>query len=277
MPFSQVFIRVETNMVTFINRQSGNPGDIIGSRIRMQWLLVLFLIVMSCISGKVLAEDISSDQRYTGIIVLDPGHGGHDAGARGTEGLTEKQVAMTFSRLLAKNLMKQYRVILTRKDDYNVKIEDRSAKANHLKADIFISIHTGGSSLSAPKGMSLFYYDTPIDPIVSPETPASTSTGSLNTVKAWRSKKPESMTKSKYLAELIKNRLIQMETALHVSIAGAPLAVLAGADMPGLLVEIGYLTNPTDAKALSDPAILSRYAQAISEAINDYFSDNLRL
>ena len=100
----------------------------------------------------VQAEKVDTKSLHSGIIVLDPGHGGNDVGAHGTQNMTEKQVALTFVGLMTQRLKKTYKVVLTRKDDYQIDAFERSAIANHLKADLFVSIHTGGSFRSHPRG-----------------------------------------------------------------------------------------------------------------------------
>ena len=123
-------------------------------------ITTLFLGILLSVTS-VHAEKSDTESRHSGIIVLDPGHGGNDMGARSSENMTEKQVTMTFAGLMTQRLKKTYKVVLTRKDDYQIDAFKRSALANHLKADLFISIHTGGSFRSYPKGISLFYYDNP--------------------------------------------------------------------------------------------------------------------
>ena len=79
------------------------------------------------------------------IIVLDPGHGGNDIGVIGPTGLAEKNIALLLAGKIKDKLDDQYDVFLTRTDDYNISAKDRLAFANHLKADLYISIHLGAS------------------------------------------------------------------------------------------------------------------------------------
>ena len=91
-------------------------------------------------------------------VVIDPGHGGGDVGARGPTGLTEKMVNLDLARQLASLLEPEFRVFLTRSDDYAVDLSQRAATANQSKADLLISIHTGSGFLHRTDGMRVYYY-----------------------------------------------------------------------------------------------------------------------
>lgn len=225
----------------------------------------------------VLATDVPVKSSSRKVIVLDPGHGGHETGAIGSEGVSEKNIVMAFSRIVTQKLKNRYQVLLTRKDDYGIDIQDRIALANQNRADLFISIHTGGSALRNPSGVSLFYYEMP-SPMKSPLGMDSyDSAEDTQHLAAWDGQPPELKEKSKYFAELIKSRLLESDQNLKIVIEGAPMLVINGADMPALLIEIGYVTNPTELKMLQDQEVMSNYAQSISRAIDDFFSDDLRL
>lgn len=223
------------------------------------------------------AEKAYTEDRHTGIIVLDPGHGGNDMGARGSDNMTEKQVAMTFAGLMTERLKKTYKVFLTRKDDYQVDVFERPALANHLKADLFVSIHTGSSFRNHPKGISLFYYDNSSNNAAAFEKQTTHLTEPSSAIKAWEHNRPELVEKSRYLTELIRKRLTQADGKRQLTTSGAPLIVMSGADMPAVLIEIGYITNPLDAKDLNDETHLSNVARAICDAIDDFFSNKRRL
>ena len=109
------------------------------------------------------------------IIVIDPGHGGYDNGAQGPDETFEKNVSLTLARILAEELGNTYRVILTRTDDYWLDIPARTATANHVAADLFISIHTGGSYLHKASAMTLYYFKEVSGTTLSFETDPSTA------------------------------------------------------------------------------------------------------
>jgi N-acetylmuramoyl-L-alanine amidase len=204
------------------------------------------------------------------IIVLDPGHGGYDNGAKGPDGALEKTAAMEFSRILAEELNKTYEVVLTRTDDYFVDLLTRTATANHLNADLFISIHTGGSFLHQASGISLYYYEKASTSAFGPETDSMETLKPTPLLTPWSDIQNKHQNASKTLAELIQNR-INETPQFKAEIQGAPLVVLEGADMPAVLIEIGYITNSVDEKSLSDISPLTDIADRIKSGIDDFF------
>jgi len=243
----------------------------------LSWIITtLFLGVLLSVTP-VHAEKTSTEDRPAGIIVLDPGHGGNDMGAHGHENMIEKQVTMAFAGLMTERLKKTYKVVLTRKDDYQIQLFEGPALANHLKADLFVSLHTGASIHSFPRGMCLFYYNVPSGNATAFDPQATIPAESSEIIKPWERDRPEQLEKSRHLAELIRKRLTQADKKLKLIISGAPLIVMSGANMPAVLIEIGYITNPLDAKALSDETSLSTMAHAICDAIDDFFSNERRL
>ncbi len=204
------------------------------------------------------------------IIVLDPGHGGYDNGAKGPDGALEKTATMAFARVLAEELNKTYEVVLTRTDDYFVDLLTRTATANHLNADLFISIHTGGSFLHQASGISLYYYEKASTSAFGPETESMETLKPTPLQAPWSDIQNKHQNTSKTLAELIQTR-INETPQFKAEIQGAPLMVLEGADMPAVLIEIGYITNPVDEKSLNDISALTDIADKIKSGIDDFF------
>jgi N-acetylmuramoyl-L-alanine amidase len=241
------------------------------------WIVTLFLRVVLLSMMLVCTQNVQAQEHRSGIIVLDPGHGGNDIGARGPDNMTEKQVAMTFVAAMTQRLKKTYQVVLTRKDDYQVDVFERPALANHLKADLFVSIHTGGSFRSHPRGMSVLYYDNPPMHATASEKQATHLTESSSTIGPWDQNRPEQIEKSRNLSELITKHLTRADKDLKLTRSGVPLIVMSGADMPAVMIEIGYITNPLDAKGLNDDAHVTKMARVICDAIDDFFSNKHRL
>ncbi len=120
-------------------------------------IIILYLINLSPVaSGEV--NSLINNSMKRNIIIIDPGHGGHDNGIKGTHGFYEKSIALTISRLISKELKNDFSVILTRTDDYFLDLSQRVAKANNNSGDLFISIHTGGSFNKKSKGINIFYH-----------------------------------------------------------------------------------------------------------------------
>jgi N-acetylmuramoyl-L-alanine amidase len=207
-------------------------------------------------------------------IVLDPGHGGYDKGAKGPDGTIEKSITMEFALVLAAELKKTYNVSLTRTDDYWVDTLTRTAMANHENADLFISIHTGGSFLHQASGISLYYYEKIPTSALMLDIGSAKDSKSSNFKELWSNIQVRHQKNSRVLAECILNSLkgrVDDKFEYNPEIQGAPLLVLEGADMPAVLIEIGYITNPADEKSLNDIVSMSFLAQKIKRGIDDFF------
>jgi N-acetylmuramoyl-L-alanine amidase len=206
-------------------------------------------------------------------VVLDPGHGGHDNGVQGPAGTLEKSVALGLAQLVADQPKKNYKVILTRIDDYWIDIPDRTAVANHLKADLFISIHTGGSFLHQAKGITIFHYKELSGHARGTAADSSKPGDAANHQALWDNIQDGHIASSKNLAQIMQNNINNQLKFSKSKIQNADLMVLKGADMPAILIEVGYLTNPGDEKKLQSPEVLSDFARAICNGIDDYFKN----
>ena len=215
-----------------------------------------------------------SNQISKKMVVLDPGHGGSDTGVKGSAGTLEKEVTLRLARLIENRLKGRYQVALTRTDDYRMPWPDRTGHANHVKADLFVSLHAAGSYSPAIDGLRIYYYAEPAIKV-----PAQTPTGET-VATPWRKVQKPHIPASSILAQRIGDRAAPL-TAPHpgtvqaapVAVLAAPVAVLAGADMPAILIETGYLTNPKQEKNLNDNRYLFKLATAISQGIDDYFNN----
>ena len=231
------------------------------------------LIVWFLVSGAIPADAKQPlFDAYRRIIVLDPGHGGREIGARGADGTLEKAVAMELAQLIAAELQRDYKVTLTRTDDYYVDLDNRTALANHLKADLFVSLHTGGSFVYGTAGPIVYYYQNASK---SSSTRAENPTlrGENNNMPIpWDRLQDRYREKSRILAGMIRSRLSTMNSIENSRVQGAPLAVLQGAHMPAILIEVGYLTNPAEEKNLRNNRFLMNVAAEISKGIEDFLS-----
>lgn len=204
------------------------------------------------------------------IIVLDPGHGGTDGGARGTGGTLEKDLALRIAQMVAMRLRNSYRVILTRSDDYSLPLSKRTEVANHHRADLFLSIHAGGDFRHTTRGVTILSYRETQDPTLSGTNDLLDPGGFGGTGKDWRRIQIPHMAAGKRLAEAVSVHLCTLWQDAPCRTDTAPLAVLMGADMPAALVEIGHLTSPVDEKQLSDQEMRTQIAIAISDAMDAF-------
>ena len=239
--------------------------------IKRYCLLILLGIILICPETLQAnpKKPIFTKQKKT--IVLDPGHGGHDNGALGSEGAFEKNVTLELARMVAVELENTYRVILTRTDDYFLNIPSRTSMANHAKADLFISIHAGGSFLHQASGITLYFFKEIAELALTPDIDPSKPFKRINSRSSWSNIQNAHQTSSKILAQLLLNCINEQTIFKKSEILGAPLMVLEGADMPAVCLEIGYITNPAEERSLRDISVLSNIVQGIRNGIDDFF------
>jgi len=239
--------------------------------IKPHCVLIFLGIILIC-PGTLQAnpeKPIFAKQKKT--IVLDPGHGGHDKGVLGPEGTFEKNVTLDLARMVATEFENTYLVILTRTDDYFLNIPSRTSTANHVKADLFISIHTGGSFLHQASGITLYFFKEVAELALTPDTDPSKPFKRINNLSPWSNIQNAHQTTSKILAKSLLNRINEQTIFKKSEILGAPLMVLEGADMPAVCLEIGYITNPAEEKTLRDISVLSNIVRGIRNGIDDFF------
>lgn len=230
------------------------------------------------------AAPISTMDRTLGIrtVVLDPGHGGDDAGTRSADGLLEKDLTLALAQRVKALLEARLgvRVVLTRDADTSVPADRRAALANNTKADLFVSLHANGSPLPGLRGAQVLSLDardyaTLEGAVRRPDTPAvpvpiaGGGTRVIDTV-PWQLAQLPHVTASATFAGVMATRLAGAGAVMQTrAVDAAPLRVLVGANMPAILIELGVLTNRDDGQALTDAAYLQRLADAIATAIAD--------
>lgn len=244
--------------------KDGGCGSILIGRSFGVILFIFFILIFRPAQG-------SAEEFFLGAlpktVVLDPGHGGHDTGAKGPGGTLEKTVSLNLARKIAAGLKDHCRVILTRTDDYGLDIPERTAVANHAKADLFISLHTGASFLHQQTGISVFLFREVSDRTRSSEIAAAKPPEGSDSAIPWDTIQSRHSKSSQELARLMYQYLIHPATSKQGGVQAAPLMVLRGADMPAVLIEPGYLTNPVEEKMLTDPDKMALVAEKISNAI----------
>jgi len=230
----------------------------------------LAIVLLCALAYEGHAKNLIVDQ-HRGVIVIDPGHGGYDRGAKGPEGTLEKTVTLKLARIIAVALSDTYKVVFTRTDDYWLDIPSRPAVANHESADLFISLHIGGSFQHKAGGISLYYFKENTGPALSHEDQSPTASRNTTSQIPWGKIQARHKTTSSVLAELMRKRINEQAIFIGSKVQGAPLMVLEGADMPAVVIEIGYITNPSEENSLRDINVLSRIAKGVRSAVDDYF------
>jgi N-acetylmuramoyl-L-alanine amidase len=233
----------------------------------------ILIILLICIfaSGTNAREPLF--KKDMPVVVIDPGHGGTDAGAKGPNNTLEKTVTLNLAHILARQLEARYRVVLTRNGDYGLDISDRTAVANHAKAEIFISLHTGGSFIHNINGAAVYFYQPFQESALRTETQAAKPIQDSAPAVGWDKVQAKYRITSEKLAGEIQSRLSTLWQPQEVKVQGMPLLVLQGADMPAVAIEIGNLKNATAEKALGAPRFLSRVAEAIIDGIDAFFAE----
>ncbi|HEV8376918.1 MAG TPA: N-acetylmuramoyl-L-alanine amidase [Candidatus Polarisedimenticolia bacterium] len=221
---------------------------------------------------------ITTKQPGIQVIVVDPGHGGVEMGAKGPSGLLEKEVTLDMAKRLQAGLTRRLgtRVILTRETDKQVALDDRTALANHERADLFISIHVNASRADRARGAETYFlsYQATDDEARAAAALENNTIGvenpSGNTALGmvlWDLAQSQYLSESSKLAETIQENLNQLLRIESRGVKQAPFKVLMGATMPAVLVEIGFITNPEEESHLKDGAYRERIAQAIIDSV----------
>lgn len=234
-------------------------------------ILVPALIVLSLMLPLPLGAQKPSAPDKSFIVILDPGHGGHDSGVKGQAGTLEKDVALTLARLVQRRLSPIAQVVLTRSGDYDVELDARASAANHAGGSLFVSLHAAGSFLHAAQGGTIFYYETPAEKTLFTESADAALSATDDCTLDWNCIQQNHALASRVLAETVQKALAARIPFWTFTRAGAPLRLLKGLDMPAIMVESGYLSNPADEKTLGDPQALAAVSTALAEAIQEFF------
>jgi N-acetylmuramoyl-L-alanine amidase len=229
-----------------------------------------------------MPKNLSSAREPRWHVVIDAGHGGKDPGAIGPSGLMEKDVVLDMAKRL-RDLMQQglqWRVTLTRDADVFIPLEERTAIANAKAADLFVSIHANAAERPDAQGIETYFLDLGTDE-QSMRVAARENATTLSKVSALQvilrdllmtSKRNE----SSLLAGSVQQALVQApgggKTGRDLGVKHAPFLVLMGAEMPSILVETGFVSNPAEERRLADPKYRAQAARAIFEGIKEYFA-----
>jgi N-acetylmuramoyl-L-alanine amidase len=213
-------------------------------------------------------------------IVIDAGHGGNENGAKGTAGALEKNVTLSVARRLKAALETRMglRVILTRDADGTIGLDERAALANNNKADLFVSLHVNASVRPEVSGAEVFYLS--LDQYADAAQRAAHSDSESLPVFGGGSRDieliPWQMAQSRYiqesaaLAQAVDASLRERIPMSPRALQRAPLRVLVGANMPAVLVEMGFITNPAQEKQLQGDEFQNTVVQGLVESITRF-------
>ncbi|MCY7387346.1 MAG: N-acetylmuramoyl-L-alanine amidase [Burkholderiales bacterium] len=223
------------------------------------------------------------------IVVVDPGHGGEDPGAIGRRGTREKDIVLVIAKLLKGKLHDEasYRIALTRDEDFFVPLEHRVQRARRLRADLFVSLHADAFIHPQANGSSVF---------------ALSERGATSTAAKWLANRENEadliggvnlgmkdgflartlldlsqtaqINDSLKLGKLVLSELGEFNRLHKSSVEQAGFAVLKAPDIPSILVETAFISNPDEEKKLRDPAYQNKIAGAVADGIRRYFAKN---
>ncbi len=241
---------------------------------------------------KVVEKDKKYDYRFfrsQKTIVIDPGHGGRDAGAVGYKRKKEKDAVLAVAKKLYKELKNRgYKVYLTRTKDYFVELRNRTKYANRRMADIFISIHANAapkkSKYLSMRGIETFFLSPARSKrakrVAALENRADLdSMGYFSKITFLNFLNREKIIASNKLAIDIQKGMLynlrkHFKDVQDGGVREGPFWVLVGAQMPSVLIEIGYITNPTEARRIFNPYYQTLLAKGIADGIDSYFEKN---
>lgn len=218
-----------------------------------------------------------------GRIVVDAGHGGHDTGTIGPKGLQEKDLVLDVALRLGKLLQNQMgaEVVFTRDDDTFIPLETRTAIANQAQADLFISVHANSSRDPSARGVETYYlnFTSSPDALEVAARENSVSQKSIHELQDLVKKitLKEKIDESREFAADVQRSLYSGIAAKSPAVRNrgvkkAPFIVLIGANMPSILAEISFLSNPTDERRLQTPEYRQKIAEYIYKGTARYIS-----
>jgi N-acetylmuramoyl-L-alanine amidase len=212
-------------------------------------------------------------------VVIDPGHGGEEVGAKGPGGTLEKDITLSIARKLRTSLANSLglQTFLTRDRDHEVPLEDRAAFANNYKADLFISIHANASRSHGARGSEVYFLSYQASDeesrrvaLMEGEAQAGTPAGSDLALILWDMAQAEHLEESSALASRIQEELAQVTGSEGRGVKQAPFRVLVGAAMPAVLVEVAFISNSDEERLLASEAYQSKIVSALVRGVGRY-------
>ncbi|VAV91217.1 N-acetylmuramoyl-L-alanine amidase [hydrothermal vent metagenome] len=225
------------------------------------------------------------------LIVIDPGHGGIDTGTTSKSGKSEKAVVLAFSKKLRARLksLGRYDVIMTRSDDTFVRLRKRVSIAHKNKADLFIAIHADSIKFSAVRGTTIYTLsetasDAEAAALAAKENQSDIIAGvdlagetkEISNILIDLAQR-ETKNLSLYFAKKAISSLKRVTRVAKRPMRAAGFVVLKAPDVPSVLLELGYLSNKSDAKLLTSKAWQKKVAKALAQSIDNYFRARVAL
>jgi len=213
-------------------------------------------------------------------IVLDPGHGGTDPGAKTATGLWEKDITLDVAlRLKALLVEAGFEVLLTRERDETISLRERAQFANYQRSDVFVSIHFNALATRSYRGLETYHLGATTDKRIE-RLAGSENQGSGYSLADFKRllegvythvRQQDSKQLAEHVHRGLATRLVQGNPAIRDSgVKPAPFLVLVATEMPGILAEISYVSNEEDARLLAEPGHRQEIARALFQGLRDY-------
>ena len=219
-------------------------------------------------------------------IAIDPGHGGEDTGTRGPDGTLEKEVTLRIARRLRSAIEQRLglRVVLTRNDDTAVTLDERAAIANNNRADLFISLHTNASVRETATGAEVFYlslagYDEHAREAAGfsgQPVPVAGGGSRMLDIVPWEMTQLRFVDQSARWAQTVADELSLRLPMSPRGLQQAPFRVLVGANMPAVLVELGFISNPDQEAQLASTTFQTAIVNGLLRSIIRYRDEEQR-
>ena len=235
--------------------------------------------------GAVAPPKPEPESPHPRTIVIDPGHGGEEVGAKGPGGTLEKDVTLAIARRLRAAIVNGlgYQVFLTRDKDEEVALDERTALANNYKADLFVSIHANASRSRGATGSEVYFLSyqasdeesrrvAMAEGAVAPPGGGAAPSSDLALI-LWDMAQAEHLEESSTLASRVQEQLADVTKTQMRGVKQAPFRVLVGAAMPAVLVEVAFISNPEEEKLLTSDAFQGKLATALMRGIARYEAD----
>lgn len=216
-------------------------------------------------------------------IVVDPGHGGHDPGALGSNGSREKDIVLQIALKLARKLREELGldVVMTRSTDVFIELKERTAIANKVGADLFVSIHANASLNHNSSGIETYYLNLAktekVAQLAAQENGTTLEKVSLLQAVLFDLMANYKLNDSAHLADEVQKAVYgkvggKYTGVRNLGVKQGPFYVLVGATMPSILVETAFVSNPQEESRLNDPAYQDLTAEGIVDGIREYIA-----
>lgn len=257
---------------------SVRPNKKSAAVVRALWLFPVLAVFLG------LLPSLPAEASALRNIVIDPGHGGLDTGAKGRFGSLEKDITLAIGlklRTLIERSM-SYRVVMTREKDLDVSLENRAAVANNNDAQVFVSIHVNGSVRKKAHGAETFFMNVNASDEetrklaylenTSGQLDAKIADEDQDEVKMilWDMAQTAYVRQSSRLAEMIQQELNQALRLENRGIKQAGFKVLQGVACPAVLVEVAFISNPDEERRLNDEAFQNQVAETVFRGLSQY-------